>query len=80
MVTVAVFRADRKQAEERLQRENVALREEIDKASMFPRPFQAALDQAQGQLAQAKPQLATAEAVQGRTQLDVEKYTPLAKV
>jgi RND family efflux transporter MFP subunit len=45
-----------------------------------PRPFQAALDQAQGQLAQAKAQLATAEAIQVRTQLDVEKYTPLAKV
>src|SRR5271168_2780947 len=45
-----------------------------------PRPFQAALDQAQGQLAQAKAQLATAEAVQVRTQLDVEKYRPLAKV
>ena len=44
-----------------------------------PRPFQAALDQAQGQLAQAKAQLANAEAVQGRTQLDVERYTPLAK-
>jgi len=44
-----------------------------------PRPFQAALDQAQGQLAQAKAQLETAEAVQVRTQLDVEKYTPLAK-
>jgi RND family efflux transporter MFP subunit len=44
-----------------------------------PRPFQAALDQVQGQLAQARAQLATAEAVQGRTQLDVERYTPLAK-
>jgi RND family efflux transporter MFP subunit len=58
-----------------------------------PRPFQAALDQAQGQLAtvrgqlsQAKAQLAQAEAQlaqsvadQGRTQLDVDKYTPLAK-
>ncbi len=44
-----------------------------------PRPFQAALDQAEGQLAQAKAQLATSEAIQGRTQLDVEKYTPLAK-
>ena len=44
-----------------------------------PRPFQAALDQAEGQLAQAKAQLATSEAVQVRTQLDVEKYTPLAK-
>jgi membrane fusion protein, multidrug efflux system len=45
-----------------------------------PRPFQAALDQAEGQLAQAKAQLATAEAIQVRSQLDVEKYTPLAKV
>ena len=44
-----------------------------------PRPFQAALDQAEGQLAQAKAQLATSEAVQVRTQLDVEKYAPLAK-
>jgi RND family efflux transporter MFP subunit len=44
-----------------------------------PRPFQAVLDQAQGQLAQAKAQLANAAAVQGRTQLDVERYTPLAK-
>jgi membrane fusion protein (multidrug efflux system) len=44
-----------------------------------PRPFQAALDQAQGQLAQARAQLANDVAVQGRTQLDVEKYEPLAK-
>jgi membrane fusion protein (multidrug efflux system) len=44
-----------------------------------PRPFQAALDQAQGQLAQARAQLANAEAVQSRTRLDVERYTPLAK-
>jgi RND family efflux transporter MFP subunit len=44
-----------------------------------PRPFQAALDQAQGQLAQATAQLANAEAIQVRTQLDVERYTPLAK-
>jgi len=44
-----------------------------------PRPFQAALDQTQGQLAQAKALLANAQAVQGRTQLDVERYTPLAK-
>jgi membrane fusion protein (multidrug efflux system) len=45
-----------------------------------PRPFQAALDQANGQLAQAIAQLANAEAVQGRTELDVERYTPLAKL
>jgi membrane fusion protein (multidrug efflux system) len=44
-----------------------------------PRPFQAALDQAEGQLAQATAQLANGEAVQGRTQLDVERYAPLAK-
>jgi membrane fusion protein (multidrug efflux system) len=58
-----------------------------------PRPFQAALDQAQGQLAvargqlsqakaqlvQSQAQLAQAVANQGRTQLDVDKYTPLAK-
>jgi RND family efflux transporter MFP subunit len=44
-----------------------------------PRPFQAALDQAQGQLAQARASLANAQAVQGRTQLDVARYTPLAK-
>ena len=44
-----------------------------------PRPFQAALDQTQGQLAQAKAMLASAQAVQRRTELDVERYTPLAK-
>ena len=44
-----------------------------------PRPFQAALDQTQGQLAQAKAALANAQAVQGRTQLDVTRYIPLAK-
>jgi len=51
-----------------------------------PRPFQAALDQARGQLAQAQAQLSqdeaqlsTAEANQLKSQLDVEKYDPLAK-
>jgi RND family efflux transporter MFP subunit len=44
-----------------------------------PRPFQAVLDQAAGQLAQATAQLANAEAVQRRTQLDVNRYTPLAR-
>src|SRR5580658_6303288 len=37
-----------------------------------PRPFQAVLDQAKGQLAQA-------EAHQGKTELDVKRYTPLVK-
>ena len=52
-----------------------------------PRPFQAALDQAKGQLAQAQAQLiqddaqlAAAKANQLKSQLDVEKYGPLAKV
>lgn len=50
------------------------------------RPFQAALDQAKGQLAQAQAQLiqneaqlATAEANQLKSQQDVEKYGPLAQ-
>jgi RND family efflux transporter MFP subunit len=43
------------------------------------RPFQAALDQAQGQLAQAQAALANAKAVQRRTELDVQRYTPLAE-
>jgi membrane fusion protein (multidrug efflux system) len=37
-----------------------------------PRPFQAALNQARGQLAQAEAQC-------DKTELDVERYTPLAK-
>jgi RND family efflux transporter MFP subunit len=58
-----------------------------------PRPFQAALDQAKGDLAkaqaqlaqansqllQSQAQLAQAEANQVKTQLDVDRYTPLAK-
>jgi RND family efflux transporter MFP subunit len=46
---------------------------------IHPRPFQAALDQAQGQLAQAKAALTNAEAVQRRTELDVQRYKPLAE-
>src|SRR6266852_2811070 len=58
-----------------------------------PRPFQAVVDQAAGQLAQAngqlsqakaqltqaEAQLAVVEANQVRTQLDVDRYAPLAK-
>jgi membrane fusion protein (multidrug efflux system) len=58
-----------------------------------PRPFQAVLDQAKGeqakaqgqlvqanaQLLQANAQLAQAEANQGKTQLDVDRYIPLAR-
>jgi membrane fusion protein (multidrug efflux system) len=43
-----------------------------------PRPFKAILDQTEGQLAQAKAQLANAEAVEHRTELDVNRYAPLA--
>jgi RND family efflux transporter MFP subunit len=52
-----------------------------------PRPFQAALDQARAQLVQARAQLiqdqaqlATAQANQEKSQLDVDKYAPLAQV
>lgn len=58
-----------------------------------PRPFEAAVDQSKGQLAQANGQLsqakaqltvaeaqvAVAEANQGRTQLDYDRYVPLAR-
>jgi RND family efflux transporter MFP subunit len=51
-----------------------------------PRPFQAALDQVKGGLAQAEAQLiqeearlATAEANELKSQLDVKRYDPLAK-
>jgi membrane fusion protein (multidrug efflux system) len=44
-----------------------------------PRTFQAALDQAKGQLASAEGQLAQAEANQIKAQNDVNRYTPLAK-
>ncbi len=43
------------------------------------RPFQAVLDQANGQFAQAKAQELQAQANQGQTQLDVNRYIPLAK-
>jgi membrane fusion protein, multidrug efflux system len=44
-----------------------------------PRSFQAALDQATGNLAQAKANLLRADAQLGKTELDVNRYTPLAK-
>jgi membrane fusion protein (multidrug efflux system) len=44
-----------------------------------PRTFQAALDQAKGQLANAEAQLATARANQVKAENDVNRYTPLAK-
>jgi membrane fusion protein, multidrug efflux system len=44
-----------------------------------PRPFQAALDQAKGNLAEAVASLAQARARLGKTEIDVTRYTPLAK-
>jgi membrane fusion protein (multidrug efflux system) len=44
-----------------------------------PRSFRAALDQASANLEQAKANLQRAEAQLGKTQLDVTRYTPLAK-
>ena len=44
-----------------------------------PRTFQAVLDQAKAQRANAEGQLAQAEANQVKAQLDVNRYTPLAK-
>ncbi len=44
-----------------------------------PRPFQAALDQARGQLSQAKGQLAQGEAQLGLADINVKRDTPLAE-
>jgi membrane fusion protein (multidrug efflux system) len=43
-----------------------------------PRTFQSSVAQAQGVLEQAKGDLARAQAQQGKTQMDVTRYTPLA--
>ena len=44
-----------------------------------PRTFQASVDQAKGVLKQANGDLARAQAQQGKTQMDVTRYTPLAQ-
>jgi membrane fusion protein, multidrug efflux system len=44
-----------------------------------PRPFQAAVDQAEAQVMQAKGQLAEAQAQQGLAQINLKRDTPLAK-
>jgi RND family efflux transporter MFP subunit len=44
-----------------------------------PRPFQASLDQAKGTLAEATASLQQAQAKLGKTEIDVARYTPLAK-
>ena len=80
-----------------LQKQNYTEGSFVSKGALLfeidPRPFQAVVDQAEGQLAQATGQLAqakaqlgqaeaqvtVAEANQKRTQLDVDRYTPLAR-
>lgn len=44
-----------------------------------PRPFQAAVDQAEAQVMQAKGRLAEAQAQQGLAQINLKRDTPLAK-
>jgi membrane fusion protein (multidrug efflux system) len=44
-----------------------------------PRPFQAVLDQANANMEQAKANLQRAQAQLGKTEMDVARYTPLAK-
>jgi len=44
-----------------------------------PRPFQAVLDQANANLQQSQANLERAQASLGKTELDVARYTPLAK-
>jgi membrane fusion protein (multidrug efflux system) len=44
-----------------------------------PRPFQAALDQAKANLAEAAGNLQRTQALLGKTEMDVARYTPLAK-
>src|ERR1700690_4318499 len=44
-----------------------------------PRPFQAALDQAKGQLAQAEGQVLQAQAQLGLAEINVKRDTPLAQ-
>ncbi len=59
-----------------LQAQDYAEGSEVKKGDLLfqidPRPFQATLDQAKAKLAQDKAQL-------GKTELDVKRYTPLAK-
>ncbi len=60
-------------------REGAAVQKNQVLFEIDPRPFQAALDQAKGQLAQAKGQLAQAEAQVALTRINVKRDTPLAQ-
>jgi RND family efflux transporter MFP subunit len=60
-------------------REGSVVRKDDVLFEIDPRPFQAALDQAKGQLAQARGQLAQAEAQLALSKINVQRNTPLAK-
>lgn len=60
-------------------REGTAVRKGDVLFEIDPRLFQAALDQAKGQLAQAKGQLGQAQAQLGLAQINVKRDTPLAQ-
>ena len=59
-------------------REGSVVRKDEILFEIDPRPFQAALDEASGQLAQARGQLAQAEAQLGLAIINVKRDTPLA--
>ena len=71
------------QANGYLIRQNYREGAEVQKGQILfeidPRPFQAALDQATGQLAQAKGQVEQAQAQLGLAIINVNRDTPLAK-
>jgi membrane fusion protein (multidrug efflux system) len=71
------------QANGYLVRQNYREGAEVEKGQVLfqidPRPFQAALDQAQGQLEQARGQVQQAQAQLGLAQINVNRDTPLAK-
>lgn len=60
-------------------REGVAVAKGEVLFQIDPRPFQAAVDQAQAEVGRAKGQLAQAEAQQGLTQINLRRDTPLAQ-
>src|ERR1700761_2482499 len=70
------------QANGYLIRQNYREGAEVQKGQVLfeidPRPFQAALDQAQGQLAQARGQVAQAQAQSSLTTINVNRDRPLA--
>lgn len=60
-------------------REGAAVAKDQVLFQIDPRPFQAAVDQAQAEVGRAKGQLAQAEAQQGLAQINLKRDTPLAQ-